>query len=239
MIGPITNSTCIFIGGILGALFSHFVPQRMKDNLPLIFGIITACLGTVLTGKVQSFPVVVLSIIIGASCGEIFYAEFGVTKFLRYVLGKSKRTKNLNEGQIVGLITLISAFCFSSMGIFGSINEGVTGNPEILLAKAVLDFFTAVIFGSLLGGVVSFIAVPQFVILCFFYSVAFLIMPLMNDFVLANFTAVGGIIFTATGLRMCNIKIFPVINMVPALAFVISFSVFWEKYIQGLLQQIP
>ena len=52
MIGPITNSTCIFIGGILGALFSHFVLQRMKDNLPLIFGIITACLGTVLTGKV-------------------------------------------------------------------------------------------------------------------------------------------------------------------------------------------
>lgn len=230
MIGPIVDSGSLFVGGMLGALLADFVPKRMKDSLPLIFGVITICLGTTLTAKVTSFPVVVFSLIMGAGIGELLYAELGLTKFLKKLVSIGRKNKQLDETHLIGLITLISAFCFGSMGIFGAINEGVTGSADILLAKGILDFFTGIIFGSVFGAVVAFIAFPQFAILAGFYFCAFLIMPFMNDFVLANFTAVGGIIFTATGLRMCNIKMFPVINMVPALFLVIPVALLWQKY---------
>lgn len=231
MIGPFFDSGCLFAGGLLGAFLSDFVPKRMKDSLPLIFGVITICLGTVLTAKVVSFPVVILSILLGASLGELIYAELGLTLFLKKIFKSIKSKKCVDEAHLVGLITLISAFCFGSMGIFGAINEGVTQNPDILVAKGILDFFTGIVFGSVFGAIVAFIAVPQFLILTAFYFCSFLIMPFMDDFTMANFTAAGGIIFVATGLRMCNIKVFPVINMVPALFLAIPVSYFWETCI--------
>lgn len=37
-------------------------------------------------------------------------------------------------------------------------------------------------------------------------------------------------IFVATGLRMCGIKIFPVINMLPSMALVMPLSALWARY---------
>ena len=41
MIGPITDSCALFVGGLAGTLFSGFIPKRVKETLPLIFGVIT------------------------------------------------------------------------------------------------------------------------------------------------------------------------------------------------------
>ena len=131
----------------------------------------------------------------------------------------------------MNIITLVSAFCFGSMGIFGAINEGITGSTDILLTKAVLDLFSGIVFGTLFGLSVSLIAIPQFAILALLYASAAFLAPYMTPGMLSDFTACGGVIFVATGLRMCGIKIFPVINMLPSMLIIVPLSARWARYV--------
>ena len=41
MIGPITDSCALFVGGLAGPLFSGVLPQRVTETLPLFFGVHT------------------------------------------------------------------------------------------------------------------------------------------------------------------------------------------------------
>ena len=221
MIGPITDSCALFVGGLAGTLFSGFIPKRVKETLPLIFGVITLCMGSTLVNKASALPVVVMALIVGSVIGELVFAESFLAKCIRALFRLAKSKHCGNETYIVNIITLVSAFCFGSMGIFGAINEGITGSTDILLTKAVLDLFSGIVFGTLFGLSVSLIAIPQFAFLA----------PYMTPGMLSDFTACGGVIFVATGLRMCGIKIFPVINMLPSMLIIMPLSALWARYV--------
>lgn len=230
MTGPIVDSSALFIGGLIGTCCSGIIPQRIKETLPLIFGVITICMGTTLVNKASAFPVVVMALILGSCVGEFFFAETFLARCIRTLFRLAKSRHCGNETYIVNIITLISAFCFGGMGIFGAINEGMTGDTTILVTKAVLDLFSGLVFGTLFGFSVSLIAVPQFLILAFLYLSVHLLSPQMSPAVLNDFTSCGGVIFVATGLRMCGIKIFPVINMLPSMFLVVPLSLLWIRY---------
>ena len=128
MIGPITDSCALFVGGLAGTLFSGFIPKRVKETLPLIFGVITLCMGSTLVNKASALPVVVMALIVGSVIGELVFAESFLAKCIRALFRLAKSKHCGNETYIVNIITLVSAFCFGSMGIFGAINEGITGS---------------------------------------------------------------------------------------------------------------
>ena len=231
MIGPIVDSASLALGGVAGVFFGRWLPVRIKDSLPLIFGVITVSIGASLVGKAVYLPMVVMALILGTFLGELLHMEKGLEIVIRKAMSWSRRKKNtVEDGFIIQYITLVSAFCFGSMGLFGAFSEGITGNPEILFTKAVLDLFSGLIFGAVLGGRVCFIALPQFCILAALYWSAEIFMPHISEAMLHDFTACGGVIFLATGLRMCGIKIFPVINMLPALVLVFFCSRVWAVF---------
>ncbi|MGL4213611.1 MAG: DUF554 family protein, partial [Morganella morganii] len=47
---------------------------------------------------------------------------------------------------------------------------------------------------------------------------------------MADFTAAGGVLLIATGLRICGIKMFAVINLLPALVLVMPLSLLWSSF---------
>ena len=75
MIGPITDSCALFVGGLAGTLFSGFIPKRVKETLPLIFGVITQCMGSTLENKDTERRVEVMALIVGTVIGELDFAE--------------------------------------------------------------------------------------------------------------------------------------------------------------------
>ena len=83
MIGPITDSCALFVGGLAGTLFSGFIPKRVKGTLPLIFGVITLCMGSTLVNKASALPVVVMALIVGSVIGELVFAESFLAKCIR------------------------------------------------------------------------------------------------------------------------------------------------------------
>lgn len=138
--------------------------------------------------------------------------------------------KQPHESFIQNYVAIIVLFCASGTGIFGAMREGMTGDPSILIAKSFLDFFTAMIFACSLGIAVSAISAPMLLIQLSLATCAALILPLTTPAMMADFSAVGGLLLVATGLRICGIKMFAVVNMLPALILAMPLSAAWTAY---------
>lgn len=236
MLGPLVNSGVLIFGAVSGALLDSRVPRRVKETLPLTFGVIALGIGVVLTNKVHALPGLALAMIAGTLIGELLSLEHRLENAIkalrkRFAPTGSGEKSPLSEGFVVKFVTITVLFCASGMGVFGAIHEGMTGNADILLAKSVLDLFTAMIFATELGYAVALIAVPQLAIQSALYFGANSLMPLTTPTMLADFSACGGVIMLATGLRICGIKIFPIVNMLPALLLVMPISALWARFI--------
>ncbi|WP_413738213.1 DUF554 domain-containing protein [Sodalis sp. RH21] len=236
LIGPYVNGAAVVIGGLAGAVLSTRLPERIRTALPMTFGLCSMGLGIMLIVKVKYMPAVVLAIILGAMLGELIYVEKGIGKAAGYTRGLVDKilppAQGLTHQEFMDkFVAILVLFCASGTGIFGSMHEGMTGDPSILYIKAILDLFTAAIFATILGYAVVVIAVPQLIIQLGLAMLAIFILPMTTPEMMLDFSAAGGLIMFATGLRICGIKMFPVANMLPGLLLVMPFSYIWATYI--------
>ena len=111
----------------------------------------------------------------------------------------------------------------------------MNGDHSILIAKSILDIFTALIFACTLGLSVSAIAIPQAVIFFALFFCAKLIYPLTTPAMVNDFKACGGIIMLATGFRITKIRDFPIADMIPAMLLIWPVSWMWTAWILPLL----
>lgn len=240
-IGVIINTIAIFLGGIAGALLGNKLPEKYKEQLNLIFGLCSMGMGISSIVLMKYMPAVVFALIIGTIVGLVFNLGDKVYELcskLQKVMIRivPKKEINMSETEFLAtLITVIVLFCSSGMGIYGSLSEGMTGDSSLLITKSILDFFTAAIFACNLGYIVSLIAVPQFVIFTTLFLSASFIVPLTTPDMIADFKACGGFLMVAAGFRILKLKMFPVVDMIPAMILVMPFSWFWVNIILHLL----
>ena len=240
-IGVIINTIAIFLGGIAGALLGNKLPEKYKEQLNLIFGLCSMGMGISSIVLMKYMPAVVFALIIGTIVGLVFKLGDKVYELcskLQKVMIRivPKKETNMSETEFLAtLITVIVLFCSSGMGIYGSLSEGMTGDSSLLITKSILDFFTAAIFACNLGYIVSLIAVPQFVIFTTLFLSASFIVPLTTPDMIADFKACGGFLMVAAGFRILKLKMFPVVDMIPAMILVMPFSWFWVNIILNLL----
>ena len=240
-IGVIINTVAIFLGGIAGALLGDKLPEKYKEQLNLIFGLCSMGMGISSIVLMKYMPAVVFALIIGTIVGLVFNLGDKVYELcskLQKVMIRivPKKETNMSETEFLAtLITVIVLFCSSGMGIYGSLSEGMTGDSSLLITKSILDFFTAAIFACNLGYIVSLIAVPQFVIFTVLFLSASFIVPLTTPDMIADFKACGGFLMVAAGFRILKLKMFPVVDMIPAMILVMPFSWFWVNIILHLL----
>lgn len=220
--GIIINCIAVFVGGVMGACFQKYFPDKLKEALPNIFGLSAMTMGITLIVKLESLSAVVLAVIMGTVAGELMNLETSLVKGLHKL--ESKLPLSLDDQQFDVLISMIVLFCFSGTGIFGAMNSAMTGDHSVLIAKAIMDFFTAIIFGTTAGYLVGFIAIPQFLVGVLLFGGASYILPLVTEPMLANFKACGGIITLAVGLKIAGIKQSRVLNILPAIVLVFPFS---------------
>ncbi|HDC4488660.1 DUF554 domain-containing protein [Enterobacter sp. BNK-29] len=235
VIGPFINAGAVLLGGVLGAVLSQRLPERIRTSMPSIFGLASLGIGILLVIKCANLPVMVLATLLGALIGEFCYLEKGinsaVSKAKNLIARPGVKAKHgTHESFIQNYVAIIILFCASGTGIFGSMQEGMTGDPSILIAKAFLDFFTATIFATTLGVAVAAICIPMLLIQLALATCATLILPLTTPAMMADFTAVGGLLLLATGLRICGIKMFAVVNMLPALLLAMPLSALWTHF---------
>lgn len=223
-IGILVNCSSVVIGGVVGVLLKKVISDKLKKNLLLYFGFGAMAIGIVAIIKMNSLPIVVLSIIIGSLIGELLNIDGNLKKSISKMLLRADKELESDTERRNNIAILIAIFCFSGTGIFGVLNEGMTGDSSILLAKSALDFFTAMIFASSVGIAVSFIAIPQLFVFIILFIIARLSAPYLASDSIANLIAVGGIITLMIGINITKIKEINVLNCIPAFIVVIALS---------------
>jgi len=242
MIGIITNVVCVFIGGLIGAFCGRYIPQKTITKVNSCFGISAIGMGIYSVVLVKNLTPVIFALIVGTVIGDLIHLNELFTKggklMQKPVSKVFKAPEKLEKEEYESLlVTTLVLFCCSGTGIYGSLDAGMTGECSILLAKSVLDFFTAIIFACSLGYVTAFIAIPQIIIFSLLFLLAKVIVPLTTPVMINDFRACGGLILLATGLRIAKIKEFSIADMIPAMALVMPCSWFWTTVIDRFLHQ--
>lgn len=240
-IGIIINSLAIFIGGIVGGNIGHLLPNRIKTEMNLILGVASMTMGVYAIAPMKNMPAVIFSVVVGTALGLVFRLGNKMNQGALWMqkpiakLFSGEQTTLSQEDFLNQLVTIIVLSCASGTGIYGSLDLGMTGDSSVLIAKSILDFFTAMIFAAQLGYVVSVIAIPQFMIFFLLFLGAKMIFPLTTPAMILDFKACGGVLMLATGFRIIQVKMFPVADMIPAMILAMPFSWVWVNWIMPLL----
>ncbi len=241
-LGVIIDALAVLIGGLTGTIIGSRLKDDFKQMMNNIMGMCSMTIGISSIILMRNMPPVIFSIIVGTLLGlSIHLGEKiqrgGILLARGVAIIAPHLVKDEDEDFRTALVTCITLFCASGTGIYGSLTAGMVSDHSILIAKAILDFFTAIIFGCSLGAVAAMVAIPQFIIFYLLFLLADAIYPFCTESMIGDFKSAGGAIMLATGLRMCKIRIFPVADMIPAMVIVMPASGFWVDTIMPVVSR--
>ncbi len=224
MTGTLINVLTVVAGGAIGLLVGNRLPERFRSLVISGLGLATFGLGVQMFLKTQNALIVIGSVLIGALLGEWWGIEKGLIAIGKWFEDKFNRINgNHQEGadsRFVGaFVTTSVLYCVGPMAILGSIQNGLTGDYQILAVKSMLDGFSSIMFASSLGVGVIFSAAP---VLLYQGAIALLasqVQSIITEAMMNEMTAVGGILIMGIAVSsLLEIKKIRVENMLPALA---------------------
>ena len=109
-------------------------------------------------------------------------------------------------------------FCVGPMTILGSIQDGLTGDYQLLLMKSFLDLFSSMAFAATLGVGVVCSAATLLLFQGGLTLAAGTIESVMTDAMVAEMTACGGLAMLGIGLVLLDVARIRVANFLPSLA---------------------
>jgi len=221
MQGTLINAGAIIIGSTIGLIIHSKLPERITTITFQGIGLFTIVLGVSMAMKTSNFLIMIVSIVSGSVIGEFLDLENVIDRFSGWI--KSK-TKFGDDKFSEGFITSSLLFCMGSMAILGAIEEGLGGNPNLLLAKSVLDGIASIVLAASLGVGVIFSAVPLLLYQGGITLFAGSLQHFLTDIIINELTAVGGLLLIGLGISLLEIKKLKIMNMLPSLLIVVILS---------------
>lgn len=232
MTGTFINVGTVLAGTILGVAFGSRLPERVRETLVNALGLVTLLVGISqglaafrppLSELTRGAVLIVLgSVLVGGILGELLRIERGLDRAgealkRRFGRGQARFT----EGFVVASLV----FCVGPLTILGSIQDGLTGDYQLLAVKSLLDGFAAMAFASVLGWGVGFSALT---VLVFQGALTLSASALTGSgdvveggvfsaSMIAAMSAVGGVLILGIGLRLLDLRHVRVANLLPAL----------------------
>jgi hypothetical protein len=231
MTGTVLNIGTVLIGGLVGLLFGARIPDKLKSTVIAGMGLFTAAMGIQMFLNTENPLIVLGSLLIGALLGEWWRIEDGLQNLGKYLEQRFSKADDDGSNKFVrGFLTASLLFCVGPMTILGSIQDGLTGDYNLLAVKSVLDGFASLALASTLGVGVLFSIIVVFL---FQGGISFLAMQLSTGLTTAmnnpvqltlinsminELTATGGIVLVGLAISsLLEIKKIRVGNMLPGL----------------------
>ncbi len=220
MTGTLINIAAVLIGGAIGALVGKRLPERLRETVLWALGLFVIALGVKLTLESQNALITLGSVLVGGVLGEWWQIEGLLQRFGRWLEGRFARSAT-SEGTarfIKGFVSASLVFCVGPMTILGSIQDGLTGDFQLLAIKSLLDGFAALAFAASLGVGVLFSAVVILIYQGGLTLLAAQAQSLLTAPMIAEMTAVGGLLMMAIGVgSLLELRPIRVANYLPAL----------------------
>lgn len=227
LVGTLVNTGAVLIGSMIGLLLGNILPERLGDTVMKGLGLCTLMVGVdgMLGG--ENALITIISIAVGAVIGELCDLDGHLNRFAE---GLEKRFKRGKGGLSLaeGFVTASLVFCVGAMTIVGALNDGLTGNHEMLFTKSTLDFVSSIVFASSLGLGVMLSASAILVIEGSIACLASLVAPLLqqNAATIPEMTVVGSVLIVGISLNLLGITKLKVMNYVPAIFLPILLCMF-------------
>ena len=219
MIGTLLNIATVLIGGALGLIFGARIPDPLKATVISALGLFTLAMGLQMFLNTENPLIVLGSLLIGTLLGEWWRIEDGLQNLGRFLEQRFSREDDASNKFVRGFLAASLLFCVGPMTILGSIQDGLTGDYNLLAVKSVLDGFASLAFASTLGVGVMF---STLVILVYQGGLSLLAAQLntiVTPSMMNELTATGGVILVGLAFSsLLEIKKIRVGNMLPALA---------------------
>ncbi len=223
MTGTLINVGTVLAGTALGTLLGGRLPDRVRETVLHGLGLVTLVVGVSqglaafrppLTELTRGAVLVVLgSVLVGGVIGELLRIERGLDRAgeaLRARFGRGQ--PRFTEGFVVASLV----FCVGPLTIVGAIQDGLTGDYQLLAIKSLLDGFAALAFASALGWGVGFSVITILVYQGGLSLSASAVAGAFSDAMIAAMSAVGGVLILGIGFRLLEVREVRVANLLPA-----------------------
>jgi len=224
MTGTLINAVAIIVGSILGIILNKRLPERFIKIVFQSIGLFTLFIGVFMALKTENLFLMVISIVSGGIIGE----WINIDKFINQFGEKVKRKfKSKNSRFSEGMVTAFLLFCMGSVTILGAIEEGLGDEPNLLLAKSVLDGVSSIALAAALGFGVAFSVIP----LLIYQGGLTLLAAYFGDYfaegIINELTGIGGLMLIGLGINILEIKQLKILNMLPSLIIIVILVYFF------------
>ncbi len=228
--GTLINIVAILAGATIGVLLGNRLPERLSRTLTDAMGLVVLVIGALNLAALQdkdfvaavtsagTLLIVLGALLLGGITGSILQIESRLEQFGGWL---QRKTSGSGDRQkfIEGFVNSSLLFTIGPMAVLGALQDGLGSGFDILALKSTLDGFTAIAFAAALGWGVAFSAIPVGVWQGILTLVAIGAGALMPASVVASITATGGILLLGTGLRLLQLRMVSVADLLPALVF--------------------
>jgi hypothetical protein len=220
-LGTVVNVATVVAGTAVGLLVGRRVPERVRQTVLAGIGLTVLGVGiaSFLNTRNAVFPVV--SIVIGGLIGELLNLEDRLERAgerLREIAERGRTA--VGESRFVeGYVTATLTFCVGALTIVGSLQDGISGDNQLLIVKAALDGIVAVVYTAVFGIGVGFSAVSILVLQGLVTLLGIVVGDsLLDHRMVLEMEATGGPMIVGVGLRLLEIKRIRLASLLPGLA---------------------
>jgi uncharacterized membrane protein YqgA involved in biofilm formation len=222
--GTLLNVATVVVGTTIGVLLGSRVPSRVNEALTTGLGFFTLLLAISMGLGVFTSPharagddlAVLAAVLGGVAIGELLRLDDGlewIGGWFQRRLATSDRPSRIAEG----FVTASLVFCVGPLTILGSLDNGLTGDVQLLAVKSLLDGVASIAFAAALGPGVGLAAITVLVVLGAISAGAFLLREAMDPPTILAITSAGGVILLGVALRLLQLKMVRVASFLPAL----------------------
>ncbi|MBD5392749.1 MAG: DUF554 domain-containing protein [Lachnospiraceae bacterium] len=233
-LGTLINTAAVIAGGLLGLCLKNGLKKQMQDILMQACGIATIFIGAsgalskmlvIKDGRLEATGTMLLifSLVLGGILGEWLGIEQKMD-----ILGEKikKAVKAQNDNLFVeGFVNVSLIICVGAMAIVGAIQDGISKDYSMLMAKAILDLVIVLIFASTYGIGAVFSAVPILVYQGSITLLAAFFGSFVSDVIVSDLSYIGSALIFCVGVNIAFGKKFRVGNLLPALIIPIIYHV--------------
>lgn len=232
-LGTVINVALLIFGGLCGLLFGKKLNERIKDTLLSVnaIAIMMLAVGGVMQnmlslsdGKLSTGGTVmmIVSLTLGGLIGETININALVDKFGEWLRIKSHSTGD--DSFVSAFVSASCTVCIGAMAVIGLINDGVSGDCSVLIAKAILDAVIICVMTASQGKGCIFSAVPVAIFQGVITIIAVFVGGFMTDLALSYLSYVGNVLIFCVGLNLIRKKQIRVANLLPSLVIAVAWG---------------
>ena len=221
MIATFVNCATVIVGSLLGLILHTRISESFKRVVYVGAGMISMILGIKMGLVTTRIVFMALALIAGGILGEWWNIEGGILRFGEF-LKKRFAQKETGKDFAGGFLNASVIFCVGAMTLVGAFKAGAEGNYDLILTKSVMDGFMAIMLTAAMGVGVAFSAITILVYQGGITLLAGVLQPLVNELLLNELTAIGGVLVIMIGLNLLGLSKLKTANYIPALLVTIG-----------------